>query len=221
MLYIHILLTTGVTMAQFTNYNNICPNYIPNNIIDKPVLHPEFIYKTVHPIYNDLNKIIGYEWNYGDTFTYIVDIAKKISVPKNSVVFTVSGEAPTTETVPPCDEYRKAYNTADIKSWTCIEKIDDEYVWEEDKELEYFENGQKEIILKPSITGKILDITVYNFRMEQVYNIQYPAAYKLNLEMTAELSRETFVKGIYYLSVQLKSPTETNTQQEYITLHVN
>lgn len=71
-------------MGLFDNYQNINPNYVPNNIVPppnpcKPKLEP---CKPIKPYeeYNAEGELVGYYWHYGDTINLEFNVSGEVTI---------------------------------------------------------------------------------------------------------------------------------------------
>lgn len=209
-------------MSQFYNYDNLSPNYIPNNVKVKPVLK-EVSDTTSRPLkmYDIQDKFIGYQWNYGDVFAFKFDFIKNVSVPEDAYVYHESAVGPTQNTAGHIGQ--KAYNTKDICSWTCIAQTESIYVWEQDDIFTYYENGELNITLDPNTDNLVIDIEIFNFRIESVYQTTLNYDDGVEFKLTPQLSSVTFIKGVYYATIKIRN-TITNDCVTLINrclIHVN
>ena len=105
-------------MGMFDNYDNLNPDYIPNNTtkyIDK-------YYLTINsqiprPLYDIKNNFLGYSWDNGEIFDFNMSVDDMITIRENSIIYDTPGESPDTYTIGEI-EGQQAYNVVDAKSWT-------------------------------------------------------------------------------------------------------
>lgn len=158
-------------------------------------------------IYNIKNNFVGYAWNLADVFDWEISINTKILVPKDAIIYKEIDEMPTTCTVGNVGQ--KAYNTIDIKSWTCVGLIDGLYTWVEDKQLIYSINPQhsKTIELTPDMTGKSMSITFYDNKWNVVKTIE-------NIDSNTFICRigtsikELNKNGLYYVITRIHNGSD-------------
>ena len=184
---------------MFEKYNNL-ETYIPNNLNYE--LNNVKNYTCPYKIDDNNQTRLGYFWHYGDTINLQFDLVGYITVETNSIIYTISNESPDENTVGNIDQ--KAYNITDLKSWTCTAIIDNRYIWAEDNEFIYPDNGDTDVYLsaKEYLQGKKLKISFYNFRYEPFFEATLNADNLVTLSIDKELS-EKFVKGVYYLTLEL------------------
>ena len=184
---------------MFEKYDNLA-TYIPNNLNYE--LNNVKNYTCPYKIDEANQTKLGYFWHYGDTINLQFDLVGYITVETDSIIYTISNEMPDENTVGNIDQ--KAYNIVDLKSWTCKAIIDNRYIWEEDNEFTYPVNGNTDVYLsaKEYLQGKKLKISFYNFRYEPFFETTLNADNLVTLSIDKELS-EKFVKGVYYLTLEL------------------
>ena len=154
-------------MGMFDSYDSLDPNVIPDNISSKPsdtykVLDDEL----PHKMYSIKGNFIGYNWSYGDEFTFKASPNKSIKVLADSLIYINNDECPNTRTVG--YKGQQAYNIVDYKSWTCVGNIDGLYIWIEDDDVTYPVNGTIEISFAQDMSDKVLRLDIYNFRWEKI-----------------------------------------------------
>lgn len=196
-------------MGMFDSYNNLDPNYIPNNIYSKCIgEYITFDLNCPKKVYDIRNRFIGYGWNYRDTFELSIDIDKLIYVDSN-IIYTTHGEGPAINTEAKVGQ--KAYNIVDIKSWTCTARQmfsgELTYTWLEDDQFTYPECGDIAIKLSPDMAGKKLSLYVYNFRHDLMHTFTSENSNILTCKVDAELS-EKFIPGVYYCILKLSDEDE-------------
>lgn len=182
---------------MFDNYNNLPQNYVPSNTACTPSVE---ITKKPFELFDSGNNCIGYWWRYGDSVQLQIILSGEVTVNGDSIVYKVSGEAPTIHTVGEISQ--KAYNVIDLRSWTCTIIENNEYTWVEDAEFTYVTGGNKSVYLDISqyLLGKTVRATIYNFRYEQMFNQIYTGNPIINIPIFGELA-QSLVKGLYYLEV--------------------
>ena len=187
---------------MFDSYSNLSGIYVPNNSEKNFYYYRLFNDNEIKKEYNIKGDFIGYSWVYGTTLIIPYSLNKIIYVEEDALIFDVEGEEPTTETIG--IKGQRAYNTYDIKSWTCETLDQATYNWVEDKEFTYPINGTKEITLvtEKDTLGKTVLFTIKNFRHEVVYSNEYPVANIINLTIDDELSKK-LLKGTYNCYIDL------------------
>lgn len=194
---------------MFTNYQNLSDYYIPNNL-SKNICTPSSYTKKLAPIeaskpyelYDAKGELEGYYWYKGDQLTLDFSIDGELTLECNAIVFTVPGESPTMQTEARLGQM--AYNIIDYKSWKCISYFKNKYVWEPQEEFIYPLNGDKSVYVDASdyMKDKILTFTIYNFRMEPIFNKNYPGTASFKVAIDEELTNK-MPKGIYYCSLEV------------------
>lgn len=194
-------------MGMFSNYDNITPNYIPNNIkCSFPVVKS---YTKLDPVqaskpyeeYNTKGELVGYFWRYGETLNLEFNIEGEITVESDAIIFACSGDEPTLETKGKLNQ--RAYNIADLRSWTCVNIVDElHYVWEEDQEFTYDESSDTKIYIsaKDFLQDKNIKIALYNFRHELIHEEVVDGTPKVIFSIDTELSKQ-LKRGLYYCSL--------------------
>lgn len=186
-------------MGMFDNYNNIDKDYIPTNENKCCGKNNIPFVKAPNVEYNVENEPVGYYWYYGDTINLRIHLTGSIKVAQDSIIYTATGQAPTTETVGIIDQ--KAYNVIDLISWTCTAIIDSDYIWTQDDDFITPDAGKGVYFTAEKyLEGKTVRATIYNFRHEQVDNKIFLGNTIITYPIDAELSNK-LVKGVYYLEV--------------------
>lgn len=199
-------------MSMFLNYHNIADNYIPNNTIRSFPVGKS--YTKLSPIkaskpyeeYNINGDLIGYFWRQGETLNLEFNIDGEVTVESDAIVYVCSGDYPDINT----KGYicQRAYNTADLRSWTCTSIVEDCYIWEEDPEFVFDEESSNSIYVdaRDFLADKYLDFKIYNFRLEPIYEKTLPGTTKAIIPITSDLSKR-MKKGIYYCSLTVINDT--------------
>lgn len=145
-----------------------------------------------------------FSWAYKDTVKLEFKLTGKISVDSNSIIYTVSGETPTSQTVGEVNQ--KAFNIADLKSWTCTFTEIDNYTWEQDETFVYPSSGDRLIYVTASnyLLGRLAEVTIYNFRYEKIYSWEIEATPLITIPVDSETSEKVFKPGVYYCGLQVK-----------------
>ena len=204
-------------MGMFDNYNNQCIFDIPNNIHNEPVREYNIIEDTIpHKIYNINNKFIGYRWNYGDIFTFNINVNDIIKVHRDSIIFDKTGETPDSKT----RGYKgqQAYNTFDKVSWTCVGCINGLYVWVEDAEITYDKDGTKEIELITDVTNKTVEVSIYNFRYELIKTFKNSNCNIVSIDINESIY-EVLSNGLYKCVVRIIDD-KINTVKDEFTINI-
>ncbi len=196
-------------MGMFTNYDTICNNRIPNNLVMKFPSYPCKETKLCpsstglpYEEYNSTGQLIGYSWRQGETPVLEFSVDGLITVESNSLIFKSAGSAPTERTLGSVGQ--RAYNIVDFKSWTCTGVISALYQWVEDKVFTYPENSTNGVYLSAVdyLKDKYAQITLYNFRHEPLLQQSINASPTIKFEITREMS-EALPRGIYYCSLEI------------------
>lgn len=205
-------------MGMFLNYHNIASNYTPNNLVCSFPVGKSYTkldpVKTSKPYeeYNTKGELIGYFWHYGESINLEFNIDGEITVETDAIVLYNTGEVPNEFTKGKITQ--KAYNIADKKSWTCTSVIENPltYIWTQDNEFSYNEDGTRSIYIDATdyLKDKHIEITLYNFRMEKIYSKIFDGKSKVILQIDPELSKK-LTKGIYYCSLSVFNETMNNS----------
>lgn len=200
---------------MFLNYQNIAKNYTPNNLICSYPVGKS--YTKLAPIeaskpyeeYDAKGNIIGYFWHFGDTLNLEFNITGEVTVESDAILLT-SGVVPTKA----LQGYvgQRCYNLQELRSWTCVEASDNNYIWEEDQEFTYPEFEGKSVYVPSDdyLSDKTIDVTIYNFRYQPVYKQSFRGSSKIVFEITPELSKK-FKPGIYYCDVVAYNQVSSET----------
>lgn len=188
-------------MSIFDNYENLSSTYVPNN--QKEVLERQniFIPSIPRKEFDAFGNFLGYSWSYGDTLSFNILLSKTIKVEENALIYETENEGPDSSTIG--IKGQRAYNTVDIKSWTCETLDQTIYNWVEDKVFKYPKlAGTKEINLETfkDIYSKKVLFTIKNFREETIYSKEMVVANKeieIEINIDKELSNK-LLQGIYY-----------------------
>lgn len=200
-------------MSMFDNYDNLSPDYIPDNTSPKPSDRYSTTDVVPRPAYNIKGNFIGYEWNYGDTFELKLTIAETIHVATNSIIYHLTTQCPSTSTVGRPGQ--QAYNVADVKSWTCVGHSDGLYIWVEDDVVTYLEEGDTELTLLPDMKGRTLQLDVYNFRWELFHSFSSVGTPELVCLMD-NVTSEKFKPGVYYTTLKVLDGESTMLKDKYM-----
>lgn len=200
-------------MGMFDNYNNIDPNYIPNNTTNEEITYKEIDNSNPKKAYDVRGRFVGYTWQQGDTFDLLLSIDSYIKVDSD-IIFTTPGATPTTETE--AEIGQQAYNIRDIESWTCtaIHTEDDHelYTWVKDEYFTYPSNGKLTVKLSPDMTGKNLSLYVYNFRWELVHEFSISESTSLICSIDSNLTNK-FTPGVYYCVMKINGHLEKTVKK--------
>jgi hypothetical protein len=201
-------------MGMFLHYQDISKNYTPNNIC-KEYTTPRSYTKLdgndlskPYELMNAKNELEGYFWNYGDVLNLEFNITGEITVESDAVILYVNNETPFNIVAPIIGQ--RAYNVADLKSWTCVSV--EPAVWREDIEFTYPEVTDRSIYISADdyLKNKQFILRLYNFRYEQIYETTHSGTSKLIFPITKDLSNK-LVKGIYYCSLTCVSEDTTQS----------
>lgn len=203
-------------MNMFFNYDNLSEKYIPNNSTPQDSGSVETINNTLPlPFYNIRGTFLGYTWTLGDTFIWPVTVNKNIKVEYDAILFNEADMMPDKST----EGYtgQKAYNTVDIKSWTCLGTIDDTTIWSQDDTFTYPTYGVAEINLTPKIDGQ-LEFKIYDFRWEHIKTFSNSSDNTLLINVDKELN-EMLSQGVYYGVLSVINEDKARILTKYM-LHI-
>lgn len=194
---------------MFTNYQNLSDYYVPNNL-SKYICTPTSYTSKLDPteaskpyeLYDAKGNLEGYYWYKGDQVVLDFSIDGEITVECNALIFTTPGEEPNLHTEARLGQM--AYNVIDFKSWKCVAYFKDMYVWELQPEFVYPLGGDKSVFIDASdyMKDKVLTFTIYNFRLEPIYNKNFEGTSSFKMYINKELS-DSLNKGIYYCSLEV------------------
>ena len=207
-------------MKMFDNYDNLDPEYIPNNISKDTDTNYIILDNTLpRPIYDIKNNFIGYTWDEGEFFDLNISVNDKIKVKENSIIFNCPGEYPDTYTAAEI-KGQQAYNTADGKSWTYVGKANDLHIWIEDIDLIYPINGDKIIEINTDMIDNHIELDIYNFRWEKIYSkTGETGKSNIVLQIDEEMS-EILKPSVYYVIVKICSE-ETQYIKSRFMININ
>lgn len=89
-----------------------------------------------------------------------------------------------------------------------------DYVWEEDTLLTFSEDGTKEIIIQPDMSGKVLQITLMNFRHEIIYSYEFENQNSCSIQIGSKTTN-LLVEGQFYINVYIKDSESIQQQNQY------
>lgn len=193
-------------MGMFSLYDNQDKNYIPNNT--RCSFSVGKSYTKLDPVssrkpyeeYDAKGNLVGYFWYRGDSINLEFNIDGEIIVEDDAIILTAHKE------LPPSEEGKlnqRAYNISDKLSWTCTGIIDDTRIWTKDRVFTYPENGKSVYVsANDYLKDKSVIVTLYNFRMEEIYNQIFAGTTRVRLEIDKQFS-ESLSKGVYYCSLKV------------------
>lgn len=205
-------------MQMFYNFDNQSPDYIPNNMFPMPIVQWLSVNNdTVRPIYRKC-KLVGYEWNWGDSISLTIKNQIKINIPEYAI-YTYEDVDPTEDTVGTFVG-QKYYNLHKLTSYTLsliLDKQDGshEYIWDKDKNLTFPNIGTQTLEVPiPLEEGEQIVVQLFNFRKEKIKDwIYYEPTF--NWELLPEESL-LLVPGIYFLNIHVETRV-TEQDEEYST----
>lgn len=197
-------------MQLFDNFENQPSTYIPNNMFPMPVVTWLNVNNdTIRPIYRKC-KLVGYEWNWGDSISLTIKNQIKINIPEYAI-YTYEDEDPTRETEGTFVG-QKYYNLYKLTSYTLsmiLDQLDGshEYIWEKDEKLTFPSIGVETLDVPiPLKEGEQIVVQLFNFRKERIRDDVYYEP-EINWTLTPEESLQ-LVPGIYFLNVHLETMEE-------------
>lgn len=200
-------------MSMFDSYDNLNPRRIPNNISNNPPKEYNIIDTTIpKKMYNVKNEFIGYTWEYGTEFDFIISVNDLIKVKRDSVVYNEIGEEPTTATVG--YKGQQCYNTVDNKSWTCVGIIDGFYVWVPDEKVTYAKDGTTTIEMQEDMTARSIRVEIYDFRRELLKSFENSGCNSICCRMDKDIY-EVMKSGVHYVTVKILGLEEVEIKQNF------
>lgn len=161
-------------MSMFDSYQNLNDDYVAKNIdCNMPEKREYYSDKLPQIEFNIKGEFVGYSWAYGDTLRIELPIDRTLLVEDNAIIFSIKNQIPNENTV---GEYgQKLYNAIDKKLWECKSIGQTTYVWEE-LPFSIPKNGVKPVLFPfdYDLSNKQVSISIYNFRMEKIYNNTSP-----------------------------------------------
>ena len=190
---------------MFDSYSNLSDIYVPDNITNHQDTFVRFSNSEINKEYNIKGDFVGYSWNYGDTVSLGISMSKRIMVEEDAIIYEESGQHPDSSTIG--IKGQRAYNTKEIRSWTCETLDQTDYNWAEDIEFKYPEFGNKEIFENDNEKKVLFEIK--NFRKENVYSSEIPYSGLLRVDITKEIA-EILLKGVYGFYFTLVGENSSN-----------
>lgn len=189
-------------MGMFLNYHNIADNYTPNNLVKRFPTGKSYTKlcsqaaSKPYEEYDIKGNLIGYYWHYQQTLNLEFNIDGEITIESDALVLTTAGETPD---IAQGTINQRAYNIVDLRSWTCTAQVGSTYVWTEDSEFTYDENGTKDVYISAEdyLKDKYVQVTIYNFRMNPIHTQKFKGSPKVILAIDKELSQK-MTCGVYY-----------------------
>lgn len=141
----------------------------------------------------------GFQWKAGNSVSIKIDYRYPIGVPEQSIISYTKGEHPTLDTHGDFIGQR-FYNLVDVKSWELVSYLpnDDDYLWNEDKNLVYQVNSDCKFDVEPDMEGKQVRVTLCNFRREVIKEDVFEGQNQFYWTLSPEQSKD-IKQGIYYL----------------------
>lgn len=203
-------------MNMFSNYEYLSESDSPTNINTDPAVVYESI-KREFPIKlcNIKGEHIGYSWSVGDIFKLRLSANDKIKVHKDSIVYVETGNAPISST----KGYKgqQAYNTADNRSWTCVGRVEGVYRWVEDEFITYDVNGTTEIEMTTDMTGRTLQVGIYNLRGEWLKSFEVAESNEIYCDIDEDIYK-ILKSGVYRCVVQIVREDEYILKDKFTIL---
>lgn len=84
------------------------------------------------------------------------------------------------------------------------------FIWEEDSLVTFVKDGTKEIILKPYMNNKSMEVNILNFRHEIIYSYEFDNTDKCQIHIDKD-STPLLVEGQFFINIIVK--TEDKEQQ--------
>ena len=190
-------------MGMFDKYDNLNPDFIPDNTSPTPSTAFLTIDEMLPRPYRDIKgRLIGYTWNYGEHFKFSLSTDDMIVILNDSIVYNNVGEKPNNFTVGE-RVGQQAYNTVDAKSWTYVGKSNELYIWVEDDELTYPTDGDRSIIIHSDMTDKHPQLNIYDFKWNSLFEVSSnDGESKVYLDINEKTS-EQLKPGVYYCTLKI------------------
>ena len=193
---------------MFTNYNNIDPSYIPNNmhLVSNKVksytkLDPIKLSKP-YELYNAKNELEGYFWYHGENIILDFSIDGEITLENDALIYSNKGEYPTNLT----EGYigQKAYNTADYNCWECVAIEENDYMWVLNGTVKYDPDLTRSVYIdaRDYLKDKMIDFKIFNFRHNEIYSKTISGDQPAKFEITKEISSK-LLPGTYSCSLSV------------------
>lgn len=201
-------------MSMFDSYDNLKPDYVPDNSSpNQSTTYIELQDKLPRPLFDIKKRFTGYSWNHGDIFKWSLSVNRTIRINEDAIVYNTAGEYPEIET----EGYagQQAYNTVDCKSWTCIGELQDMYVWIQDEEVTYPDNGDRELQLTPDMESKSIQFDIYNFRWEPITSFSSQGSASIEISVDKELN-EKLKPGVYYSTLKITGEESVELKNKYM-----
>lgn len=194
-------------MSMFDSYDNLSPDYIPNNSVEKHT-HTYAEIDTTLPrvVHNAKGTKVGVSWNHGEEFDLYLDATPTVKVLEDSLVYRESGAEPNESTKGYAGQ--QAYNTYDRKSWTCVGEGGGFYIWKEDRKLVAPDCGTKELVFRNESNDFLVSAKVYNFRWELIYQKDFNGANTIVLPVNKEFN-DIVNPGTYYCTIVVTNEEES------------
>ena len=199
---------------MFDSFHNIPYCYIPDNM-HLPPRPPEVKKLTdtnLDIILDKRGRKKGYSWNYGETVAIPLTVNIPIVIEHDAYYTIEAGKAPETTTVGHIGQ--KFYNLKDVKSYFMVSYVpaENSYIWVQDKQFSYPENGTVLVTVEPDMQGKYILAEFLNFRGEQMFEQVYEevnnAEFVIDIDQSLELQRGIYELTTYVGSEDYKQLTE-------------
>lgn len=224
-------------MSMFTPYENLNPDYSPNNmtrgIVTKLPYGREVIPKGVPVMEKNITgKFVGGAFNYGDTLPLEFYINPRVRVEKDALILS-SDEEPTTGTAGFLGQ--RAYNGDTMREWVCETLDQTVYMWREEPEFSFpiYSPDGLEIVVKPfgDVVWTAAEVYIKNFRREEILSFSTEDgsavidgdSVKINITEDSYKSDEEdlikapkkLLKGIYSTTIKLTAENSVKVVYEY------
>lgn len=224
-------------MSMFTPYENLNPDYSPDNmtrdIVTKLPYAREVIPKGVPVVEKNIaGRFVGCSFNYGDTLPLEFNINPRVRVEKDALILS-SDEEPTAATAGFLGQ--RAYNGDTMREWVCETLDQTVYMWREEPEFSVpicAPDGQ-EIVVKPfgDVVWTATEVSIKNFRREEILSFSTEDgsavldgdSVKINITEDSYKSDEEdlikapkkLLKGVYNTTVKLTAENSVKVVYEY------
>lgn len=204
-------------MGMFHKYDNLCPDYIPDNSSLRNVeTNKTFEDTSLVVVHNKKGELIGYGFNEGNSVVLDTGLSLTAEVELDALVYTEANKYPDTHTQGHLGQ--RAYNIVNLKSYTCfgtssVSVLEDLYVWKEDKSFTLPLKGHQTIEITPYADYDSAIAKIVNFRGETVLDFEISCIDK-SITIDKEMSN-LLKQGVYYLEVYVFTMSERSLATKY------
>lgn len=88
------------------------------------------------------------------------------------------------------------------------------FIWEEDSLITFIKDGTKEIILKPYMNNKSIEVNILNFRHEIIYSYEFNDTDKCQIHIDKD-STPLLVEGQFFINIIVKAEDKEQQLNQY------